>query len=94
MHCLDGSVDTSTGLPDIDLGLKSVLFVELIARGAKSDVHSLNFPLLPSPAWDLVRALSTIMDDKRRILVEGWYDGLYAARAGGRAGARRQGAPG
>ncbi len=77
MHCLDGSVDTSTGLPDIDLGLKSVLFVELIARGAKSDVHSLNFPLLPSPAWDLVRALNTIMDENRRILIDGWYEGLY-----------------
>lgn len=77
MHCLDGSVDTATKLPDIDLGLKSVLFVELIARGAKSDVHSLNFPLLPAPAWDLVRALNTIMDENRRILIEGWYDGLY-----------------
>jgi len=77
MHCLDGSVDTSTLLPDVDLGLKSVLFVELIARGAKSDVHSLNFPLLPSPAWDIVRALGTIMDENRRILIEGWYEGLY-----------------
>jgi len=77
MHCLDGSVDTSTGLPDIDLGLKSVLFVELIARGANSDIHSLNFPLLPAPAWDLVRALNTIMDENRRILIDGWYDGLY-----------------
>ncbi len=77
MHCLDGSVDTATGLPDIDLGLKSVLFIELIARGAKQDVHSLNFPLLPAPAWDLVRALNTIMDANRRILIDGWYDGLY-----------------
>ncbi len=54
-----------------------MLFVELIARGAKSDVHSLNFPLLPSPAWDIVRALNTIMDENRRILIEGWYEGLY-----------------
>ena len=77
MHCLDGSVDTATGLPDVDLGLKSVMFIELIARGAKSDVHSLNFPLLPSPAWDLVHALGTVMDRNRRILVEGWYDDLY-----------------
>jgi acetylornithine deacetylase/succinyl-diaminopimelate desuccinylase-like protein len=77
MHCLDGSVDVATGLPDVDLGLKSVLFVELVARGAKSDIHSLNFPLLPSPAWDLVRALNTIMDENRRILIEGWYEGLY-----------------
>jgi acetylornithine deacetylase/succinyl-diaminopimelate desuccinylase-like protein len=77
MHCLDGSVDVSTGLPDVDLGLKSVLFVELIARGARSDVHSLNFPLLPAPAWELVRALTTIMDEHRRILIDGWYEGLY-----------------
>jgi acetylornithine deacetylase/succinyl-diaminopimelate desuccinylase-like protein len=77
MHCLDGSVDTATELPDVDLGLKSVLFVELVARGASSDVHSLNFPLLPAPAWDLVHALGTIMDRERRILIDGWYEGLY-----------------
>lgn len=77
MHCLDGSVDTATLLPDVDLGLKSVLFVELVARGATSDVHSLNFPLLPVPAWDLIRALNTIMDENRRILIDGWYEGLY-----------------
>ena len=77
MHCLDGPVDASTGLPDVDLGLKSVLFVELIARGANADVHSLNFPLLPAPVWDLVHALNTIMDENRRILIDGWYDDLY-----------------
>ena len=77
MHCLDGSLDTATLLPDVDLGLKSVLFVELIARGASSDVHSLNFPLLPAPAWDLIRALNTLMDEHRHILIDGWYDGLY-----------------
>jgi acetylornithine deacetylase/succinyl-diaminopimelate desuccinylase-like protein len=81
MHCLDGSVDVATGLPDVDLGLKSVLFVELVARGANSDVHSLNFPLLPSPAWDLVRALNSIMDENRHILIDGWYEGLYELQA-------------
>jgi acetylornithine deacetylase/succinyl-diaminopimelate desuccinylase-like protein len=81
MHCLDGSVDVATGLPDVDLGLKSVLFVELVARGANSDVHSLNFPLLPSPAWNLVRALNSIMDENRRILIDGWYEGLYELQA-------------
>ena len=77
MHCLDGSVDASRGVPDIDLGLKSVLFVELIARGAKTDVHSLNFPLLPSPVWDLAHALGTIMDRNRHILIEDWYEGIW-----------------
>ena len=77
MHCLDGPNDTSTDLPDVDLGLKSVLFAEFIARGANDDIHSLNFPLLPSPIWDLVKALNTILDDQRHILIDGWYDGLY-----------------
>ena len=77
MHCLDGSLDVATGLPDVDLGLKSVLFVELVARGARHDVHSLNFPLVPAPAWDLVRALATILDERRRVQIDGWYDGLY-----------------
>lgn len=77
MHCLDGSIETGTNVPDVSLGLKSVLFVELIARGANKDIHSLNFPLVPAPVWDLVRALNTILDDKRRILIEGWYEGLW-----------------
>ncbi len=77
MHCLDGSVETDTELPEVALGLKSVLFVELVARGANADVHSLNFPLLPAPAWDLVRALNTILDADRRILIDGWYEGIY-----------------
>jgi acetylornithine deacetylase/succinyl-diaminopimelate desuccinylase-like protein len=77
MHCLDGPMDTATELPDVDLGLKSVLFVELVAKGANADIHSLNFPLVPSPVWDLVHALGTIMDRDRRILVEGWTEGLY-----------------
>ena len=77
MHCLDGSVEASTGLPDVELGLKSVLYVELVAHGANSDIHSLNFPLVPSPAWELVRALGTILAPDRTILIEGWYEGLY-----------------
>jgi acetylornithine deacetylase/succinyl-diaminopimelate desuccinylase-like protein len=77
MHCLDGSLEVGADVPDVALGLKSVLMVELIARGANADIHSLNFPLVPTPVWDLVRALNTIMDDKRRILIEGWYEGLW-----------------
>ena len=77
MHCLDGSIETGTEVPDVSLGLKSVLFVELIARGANKDIHSLNFPLVPAPVWDLIRALNTIMDENRRILIEDWYEGLW-----------------
>ena len=77
MHCLDGSMETGTQVPDVSLGLKSVLFVELIARGAKMDVHSLNFPLVESPVWELIWALNTILDRDRKILVEGWEEGIW-----------------
>ncbi len=77
MHCLDGSMETGTEVPEVSLGLKSVLFVELIARGAKTDVHSLNFPLVESPVWELVWALNTILDRDRRILIEDWEEGIW-----------------
>jgi acetylornithine deacetylase/succinyl-diaminopimelate desuccinylase-like protein len=77
MHCLDGGVDPSAMVPDIDLGLKSVLFIELVARGANADIHSLNAPLVPQPAWELVRALNTLVDEDRRILIDDWYEGLW-----------------
>jgi len=77
MHCLDGSIETGTNVPDVSLGLKSVLFVELIARGANKDIHSLNFPLVPAPVWDLVRALNTILDENRKILIEDWDEGIW-----------------
>ena len=77
MHCLDGGVHPSAMVPDIDLGLKSVLLFELVARGANADIHSLNAPLLPQPAWELVRALNTLVDENRRVLIDGWYEGLW-----------------
>ncbi len=77
MHCLDGGLNPSELVPDIDLGLKSVLYVELVARGANADIHSLNAPLVPQPAWELVRALNTLVDANRRILIDNWYEGLW-----------------
>ena len=76
MHCLDGWINASEETPEIDLGLKCVLFVELVARGAKTDIHSLNAPIVPQPAWELVRALNTLVDANRHILIDGWYEGL------------------
>src|SRR6056297_2361999 len=77
LHCLDGSLEIGVEVPDVSLGLKSVLFVELIARGPRTDVHSLNAPLVPNPVWDLVHALATIMDREKRILIPDWAEGIY-----------------
>ncbi len=60
--------------PTITLGLKGMLYVELIARGAKIDIHSSEAAIIESPIWRLTWALNTLKDQNENILVEGWYD--------------------
>jgi acetylornithine deacetylase/succinyl-diaminopimelate desuccinylase-like protein len=64
------------GRPEIYLGLKGVLPVELRAKGAARDVHSANAPLVPNPAWRLVWALNTLKNKEDKILIEGFYDNV------------------
>jgi acetylornithine deacetylase/succinyl-diaminopimelate desuccinylase-like protein len=63
-------VDTS-GRPELYLGLKGILYVELRARGASRDMHSSWAPLVPNPAWRLVWALGTLKDENDRLTVDG-----------------------
>ncbi len=64
------------GRPEIYLGLKGVLSVELRAKGASRDVHSANAPLILNPAWRLVWALNKLKNEKDEILIEGFYDNV------------------
>jgi acetylornithine deacetylase/succinyl-diaminopimelate desuccinylase-like protein len=57
----------------IQLGLKGILSVDLVARGPSDDVHSSLAVLIENPAWVLVRALVTIRDNNGRILINEWY---------------------
>jgi acetylornithine deacetylase/succinyl-diaminopimelate desuccinylase-like protein len=63
-----------SGRPTIALGLKGIMYLELRAQGAKSDLHSSLGTLVPSPAWRLVWALSTLKDEDDNILVDGFMD--------------------
>lgn len=78
MLCLDGGIVESAGVPEVALGLKAILYVELRAEGAADDVHSLNAAIVPSPAWRLVRALATLRADDGTILIPDWLDGYHA----------------
>jgi len=60
----------------IYLGVKGILYVELIARGPSRDVHSAGATLIPNPAWRLIRALSTLKDENEQILIPGFYDAI------------------
>jgi acetylornithine deacetylase/succinyl-diaminopimelate desuccinylase-like protein len=78
MFCLDGGMIEPAGVPEVALGLKAILYVELRATGARTDVHSLNAAIVPSPAWRLVRALATLRADDGTILIPDWLDGYRA----------------
>jgi len=70
-----GSKDAKERLT-IYLGVKGILYVELIATGPARDVHSANATLIPNPAWKLIRALTTLKDENERILIPGFYDNI------------------
>lgn len=63
-HAADGS-------PQIQMGSKGILYVELRARTARIDQHSSVAVSIPNPAWHLVDALRTLRDPEGRITLPG-----------------------
>ena len=62
--------------PVVTLGVKGLMYVEMTATGASSDVHSSKAPLVPNPAWRLVWALNTLKDQDERVRIADWDDDL------------------
>lgn len=60
--------------PIISLGMKGLLYVEMVAKGPNADAHSSLAAIIENPAWRLVHALNTLRDDDGNILVEDWYN--------------------
>jgi len=71
----EGGSKEPDGPPEIALGAKGMLYVELFS-GDSADVHSAKAAMLESPVWRLVWALATLKDEKENILIEGFYDGI------------------
>ncbi len=70
--CLwEGSMKDEAGRPMIFCGTKGLAYVELRARGASHDLHSMYGGIAPNPAWRLVQALRTIKDEEGEITVDG-----------------------
>ena len=67
-----GYVDTNSR-PIISLGMKGLLYVELVAKGPSQDVHSSLAVLIENPAWQLVQALSSLRSKNGEILIDDWY---------------------
>jgi acetylornithine deacetylase/succinyl-diaminopimelate desuccinylase-like protein len=60
--------------PIISLGMKGLLYVELIAKEPVRDVHSSLAVLVENPAWRLISLLNTMRDKNGRILIKDWYN--------------------
>ena len=70
--CLwEGSMKDDEGRPMIFCGTKGMLYVELRAKGASHDLHSMYGGIAPNPAWRLVQALRTIKDENGEITLDG-----------------------
>src|SRR5919199_3225234 len=70
--CLwEGSMKDEAGRPMIFCGTKGLAYVELRARGASHDLHSMYGGVAPNPAWRLIQALRTIKDEKGEITLDG-----------------------
>lgn len=63
-----------SGRPSVKLGYKGIAFFEFFVRKADRDVHSGRAGLVPNPVWRLVEFLSSLRDEKGKILIEGFYD--------------------
>ena len=61
--------------PEIVLGMRGDVYVELRAKTISHDAHSgLGGSIFPNAAWRLTWALSTLKDQDERVLIPGWYD--------------------
>jgi acetylornithine deacetylase/succinyl-diaminopimelate desuccinylase-like protein len=67
-----GYID-SKNRPIIGLGMKGLLFVELIKEESKIDAHSSLAVIIKNPAWRLIEAVSTLRDSSDKILIKDWY---------------------
>jgi len=68
-----GTVDAK-GTPMVSLGVKGMIYVELVLTSLSEDAHSSYAAILPSAPWRMVRLLDMLKDENEMIRVPGWYD--------------------
>jgi acetylornithine deacetylase/succinyl-diaminopimelate desuccinylase-like protein len=69
----EGGTDAE-GRPQLTLGARGMLYVELGVRALSRDGHSGNANLIPNGAWRLVWALATLKGPDERVRIPGFYD--------------------
>lgn len=76
LYAADGTMDNSHR-PELQMGSRGLLYVQIDAQGAKRDVHSgIGGSIMPHPAWELVNVLGTMKDRDGRIQIDGFYEDM------------------
>lgn len=75
---LDGGVNRTSNKPEIQLGIKAILGIELHFKTHDIDFWSGRAQLMKakSALWRMVHCLNSMFDENGRILIDGWYDDL------------------
>ncbi len=81
----EGGGVTWEGIPQVTLGVKGLLYVELESNTISGDAHSSYGTVLPNAAWRLTWALASIKGPDERVLIEGFYDAIRPPTAEERA---------
>jgi acetylornithine deacetylase/succinyl-diaminopimelate desuccinylase-like protein len=83
----DGVVDfdfsrDTRGKVSMHLGLKGIVYLDLVCRGGKaggpteSSLHGSSSAWISSPVWRLIHAVSSLTDSKEHITIPGFYDNV------------------
>ena len=71
------------GLPTLCIGLRGLIYTELVATGAAHDLHSGLFGgAAPNPLTGLIRIISQLVSPEHRVLVPGFYDDVVKPSPG------------
>jgi acetylornithine deacetylase/succinyl-diaminopimelate desuccinylase-like protein len=78
----DGPADPSWK-PTISFGARGIVSAQLYLRSANNDVHSGNFGgIQPNPTIDLMRILQSMIDEKGKCLISGFYNDIFSPDQG------------
>ncbi len=73
---MEGAGLDAKGRPQIVLGVKGLLYVELVLDYGIRDLHSSNAPIVRNPCIDLMKIIDSLVDPNGRVLIDGFYDDI------------------
>lgn len=76
LGCMWEGGDIDRNGPNLYLGVKGMLYVELTLRTAKADAHSMYAPIIENAAEKLLKIIRMIKDERGRVKVPGFYESV------------------